>query len=102
MGAAPAEFQEEGSGTTTIVVRDEGNFEILPPDQNKFDILVMKTSLRWELGESLNFLSELSYTLDKNQTRYERGTDTGGSTRIFDDPDVYNKISVSAFLQARF
>lgn len=92
-----------GCGTTTIVVRDEGNFELLPPGERKFDILTAKTSLKWELGESLSFLSELSYTLDKNQTKYDKNlSGNGTSIRVFDDPRVYNKISYSLFLQARF
>lgn len=92
-----------GCGTTTIVVRDEGNFELLPPGEKKFDIMTAKATLKWELGESLNFLSELSYTLDKNQTKYDKNlSGNGTSIRVFDDPRVYNKISYSLFLQARF
>lgn len=92
-----------GCGTTTIVVRDEGNFELLPPGEKKYDILTAKTTLRWELGDSLNFLSELSYSLDKNQTKYDKNTSgSGTSIRIFDDWRVFNKISYSLFLQARF
>ncbi len=95
--------ESEGATSTTIVVRDEGNFEILPAGQNKFDILTVKGSCRWDLGDALSFLSEVSYTLDKNQTRYDKQLEGDGtSQRVFDDPDVFNKISVSLFLQARF
>lgn len=91
------------SGTTTIVAKDEGVFEILPPGQNKYDIMTVKTSCKWEISDFVTMLGEISYTLDKNQTKYVKDTEgSGTSQRIFDDPDVYNKLSASIFLQARF
>lgn len=98
-----SELADQTSSDSTIVVREEGNFDILPAGQKKFDILTTKLTCRWNLADYLDFLGEVSYTLDKNQTKYVKNLNgDGSSVRVFDDPDVYNKISVSLFLQARF
>ena len=98
-GLSPA--TEDGS--STLVVRDAGDFEILPAGAQALDILSARASARWQLSDMMWFVGETKYTLDYNQTKYDKELGSNGTgVRVFDDPDVANRISITAMFQARF
>jgi hypothetical protein len=103
-GGIPA-LDSVGSGadvpTYTVVVKRQGNFEILPADQKAFDILVLRGFGRWDMSDGMSAITEVTYTLDKNATRYGV-TDDGTFVRQFDRWKVQNRLSLAFILQARF
>lgn len=96
----PADPQLDGV-VSTVVVRRQGDFEILPQGQSAFDILSFRGFTRWDLSEGMSMIGEVTYTLDKNATVLE-ATDFGSVVRVFDDPNVTNRLSLALIMQARF
>lgn len=92
---------EGAEGVNTVVVRREGNFDILPPGQDAFDILSFRMFNRWDLSDGMSMIGEMTYTLDKNATRLET-TEFGTVIRTFDDPNITNPVALALILQARF
>lgn len=96
----PATYQGD-PGTNTVVVRKQGDFDILPPGQNAFDILSVRGYDRVEISDMLTMIAQVTYTLDKNSTKLVAGP--GGSTqRVFDATNVTNQLAIAAIFQARF
>ncbi len=88
-------------GTNTVVVRRQGDFDILPPGQAAYDILSTRVYDRIELSEMMSLITQVTYTLDKNSTRLVR--DSGGfPRRVFDDANVTNQLAFAVIFQSRF
>lgn len=94
-------LDQDIQGVHTVVVRRQGDFEILPPGQGAFDIMSLRGFTRWDISHGMSMIGELTYTLDKNQTRLET-TSTGTVVRAFDKPNVINQLSLAFIMQARF
>lgn len=96
----PEDPQLQGQ-VSTVVVRRQGDFEILPTGQNAFDILSFRAFDRWDISDGMTMIGEITYTLDKNATILE-ATEFGSVVRVFDEPNVTNRLSVALIMQARF
>jgi hypothetical protein len=92
---------EGTQGVNTVVVRRDGDFDILPPGEGAFDILSARGFTRWDLSDGMSLIGEVTYTLDKNATRLQ-STEFGTVVRRFDDPNVTNRLALALILQARF
>ncbi|HVO29888.1 MAG TPA: hypothetical protein VMV18_04095 [bacterium] len=88
-------------GSNTVVVRQQGNFTILPPGQTAFDILSARVYDRVELSDMLTGIGQITYTLDKNATQLERGPG-GIPVRVFKGNNVTNQLAIAAIFQARW
>ena len=88
-------------GANTVVVRRQGDFDILPPGQGAFDIISARAYDRIELSDMMSILGQVTYTIDKNSTRLVRGPG-GFPQRVFDDSNVTNQLSVAVLFQSRF
>ena len=90
------------SGGTTTVIRDEDDWETLPSGAGAFDILASKLTLKWDVAPFFVIISELRYTLDKNRTKYVPTAGESGRERVFDDPNVTNRLGFFLLAQARW
>lgn len=88
-------------GSNTVVVRGQGDFEILPPGQGAFDILSFRVADAIELSKMMQVTGQVTYTLDKNATRLVRNS-TGFPERVFDDDNVTSQVSFALAFQSRF
>lgn len=88
-------------GTNTVVVRRQGDFDILPPGEAAFDILSARLYDRVELSDMMTLIGQVTYTLDNNSTRLVRGP-TGFPQRVFDESNVTNQLSIAVLIQSRF
>ena len=95
----PATFE---SNDTVTVFRDEDDWETLPKNEAAFDILSAKGTLKWDVADIFSVISEVRYTLDNNQTKYEHGDNESGRRRVFEDESVINQVGFALLLQARF
>ena len=89
------------SGSTTVI-RDENDWETLPVGENAFDIIASKLTLKWDVAPFFVIVSELRYTLDKNRTKYVEVENESGRQRVFDDPNVTNRLGFFLLAQARW
>jgi hypothetical protein len=96
----PTDIPDAVDEQSVIVVRDEGDLEILPPGETAFDIISVKPNLRVDLADGFSLLSEIQYMLDKNRTKYVETED--GAKRVFEDDNVTNILGFSLLMQARF
>lgn len=88
-------------GTNTVVVRRQGDFEILPPNETAFDILSFRAYDRVELSDMMSMNAQITYTLDNNNTRLVRGP-TGFPERQFDKAAVTSQLAIAVIFQSRF
>ena len=94
-------------GEQIVVVRDEGDFVLLPVQDeygNKVDVLPVvsfKLNFKWQLSEFLASIGEVLFSVDQNQTRLERAAGEDGTVEIrrFVNP---LKLGFNLVLQARF
>lgn len=99
----PATFEStvrEGSldASRTLVIRQEGDFDILPPGEDKLPIIGARGSVKWELSDILSSYLYLQYVHDPNATRLV--ADPGsGTRRIFQRAD---QIGAGLTVQARY
>jgi opacity protein-like surface antigen len=87
-------------GQRTVVVRDEGLFEILPAGEEAQAIFSVKGTTRLDLSESFAAAGELYYVYDSNRSTI--AVDTGLGTEkvwVFEDP---HQLGFNLMLQARF
>lgn len=85
----------------TVVVRRQGDFELLPRGNTAYDIISMRAFTRWDMSDGMGLIGEVTYTLDKNASRLVRADD-GTILRKFDKTSVTNRLSVALMLQGRF
>ena len=84
----------------TVVVRDANDLEFLPPGEGPFTIISFKGTLRWDLSEMLSMMTEISYTLDYNQSKTV-GDDAGNQVRVLDDERA-KQLGLNLLVQAAF
>ncbi|MBI2892838.1 MAG: hypothetical protein HYY06_04750 [Deltaproteobacteria bacterium] len=99
----PATFAStvsEGSleASRTLVIRQEGDFDILPPGKKELPIIGARGSLRWDLSDILSSYFFVQYVHDPNATRLV--ADPGsGTRRIFQRAD---QLGLGLTVQARY
>ncbi len=88
-------------GVRTVVVRDEGRFDILPADDEAVPIYSVKGTARLDISESMAAVGEVFYNLDGNRATIADNETEGGNqpVRVFEDPD---QLGFNVLLQARF
>lgn len=88
-------------GQRTVVVRDEGLFDILPEGEDAQPILSLKGSARLDISDAFAAAGELYYVNDPNRATIARGgADQGADlVRVFEDP---HQLGFNLMLQARF
>jgi len=84
----------------TVVVRDANDLEFLPPGEGPFTIISFKGTLRWDISEMLAVMTEISYTLDYNQSK-TIGEDAGNQVRVLDDERA-KQLGLNLLVQASF
>ena len=99
----PAKFEStvrEGSldASRTLVIRQEGDFDILPPGEQQLPIIGARGSVKWELSDILSSYLFVQYVHDPNATRLV--ADPGsGTRRIFQRAD---QLGLGLTVQARY
>jgi len=99
----PATFEStvrEGSldASRTLVIRQEGDFDILPPGEQQLPIVGARGSVKWELSDILSSYVFVQYVHDPNATRLV--ADPGsGTRRIFQRAD---QLGAGLTVQARY
>jgi hypothetical protein len=88
-----------GSGTSTAVVRAEGDITILPPGESVLPQFAAKATARLDFAEYFAFLVDAYYSRDPNQTRLVRDGPEGLLRREFGQ---FNQLGFNLTLQARF
>ncbi|MFH2008852.1 MAG: hypothetical protein ABI333_19850 [bacterium] len=85
-------------GDRTLIIRDEGNFSIMPEGENPVPIIAAKLSVRWDLSEMMSLVLMLLFQYDNNFTNLV--TEANGTARLtFEDPF---KLGAMLMCQARF
>lgn len=87
------------TGNRTTVVRNEGNFVILPEGEDAQPIISAKATGKIELSDSMAAAGELYYTYDPNRATIAEGPSGNQQVRVFEDPDA---LGFNLLLQARF
>ncbi len=89
-----------GAFDGTVVVRDANDLEFLPPGEGPFTIISVKGNLRWDVSRMLSVMTELSYTIDFNQSKTV-GEDAGNQVRVLDE-DRARQLGFNLLMQAHF
>lgn len=93
MGAQP-----EVLGKKTLVIREEGDFSILPDGKTAKPIWAGKLSLRWDLSRMFTVMGVVLFQYDRNFTNLT--TLANGTAKLtYEDP---YRIGAMVFTQARF
>jgi hypothetical protein len=95
----PASYTSNG---TTLVYREYWDVETLPKGYNAFDILSAKLTLKWDIAPFFVLVSELRYTHDSNRTKFVKSDDDAGRVRVFEDPNITNRLGFFLLTQARW
>jgi hypothetical protein len=83
---------------STIVVRNEGDFSILPTGKREFPIAAFKAEVREDFMEWFAAILQVYYQYDANQTHLVKNFD-GTSIRTFNQA---NQLGFNLTLQARY
>ncbi len=86
------------TGQRTVVVRSEGEFDILPPDAEVIPILAIEGTGRMDLSEHLAILGEVFFEIDNNRTTLVSDI-SGQNIAVFEKP---SRLGFNLVLQARF
>ena len=95
----PASYTSNG---TTLVYREYWDVETLPQGYNAFDILSSKLTLKWDIAPFFVVVSELRYTHDSNRSKFVKAEDDVGRIRVFEDPNITNRLGFFLLTQARW
>ncbi len=98
--SAPTGTAPTGGSVTKVVVRSEGNFSILPPDEDPLPAIAAKTNVRLDIAEGFATLLDVYYQYDPNQTRLTRKSNQSPFVRDFVAQP--NQLGFNLTLQARF
>lgn len=90
------------SNDTTLVYREYWDVETLPKGNQAFDILSSKITLKWDLAPFFVIVGELRYTHDSNRTKFVKSNDDSGRIRVFEDPNITNRLGFFLLAQARW
>ena len=93
MGAQPAVL-----GKKTLVIRDEGDFSILPDGKSPKPIMAAKLSVKWNLSRMFTVMGVVLMQYDKNFTNLT--TLANGTAQLSYENPV--RIGAMVFTQARF
>ena len=91
-------LSEINLGRRTLVIRDEGDFSIMPEGQTPVPILATKITIRWDLSEALSIIGVLLYQYDNNFTNLV--TQANGTASL--EFEMPHKIGAMLVAQARF
>lgn len=96
----------DAGGRRAVVVRGEGDFDILPLDGEgavvePVPIIAARAALRWDLSKLMQMTFELNYTHDENQTDLVDGG-RGISQRVFIDRKLRQRVGIGVITQMRF
>ena len=84
----------------TVVVRQQGDFSILPQNRTSVPIFQARVSLKWDASEILSWLAWVQFVRDNNGTFVERDPNEGTvALRTFNDPNFFG---FGTSVQARF
>ncbi len=84
----------------TVVVRQQGDFSILPQDRDSVPIFQARASLKWDASEILSWLAWVQFVRDNNGTFVERDPNEGTvALRTFNSPNFFG---FGTSVQARF
>jgi hypothetical protein len=97
-GGLPGDMVE-GGGSSTAVIRNEGDITVLPPGEDALPQLALKLTQRLDFAESFAALSDIYYTRDPNQTRLLRDNPEEPLRREFGE---FNQLGFNFTLQAKF
>lgn len=86
----------EGS---TVVVRSEGDFEILPPGEKAMPQYAIKSVSRLDIANNFATLIDAYYSYDPNEARYQRDGREELRQRVFGQ---FHQLGFNVTLQARF
>lgn len=89
----------EGEGTSTAVIRDEGDITILPPGEDSLPQLAAKFVGRLDFAEYFAGILDVYYSRDPNQTRLRREGPEDLLRREFGE---FNQLGFNITLQAKF
>jgi hypothetical protein len=95
----PASYTSNG---TTLVYREYWDVETLPQGYSAFDILSSKLTLKWDVAPFFVIVSELRYTHDSNRSKFVKAEDDVGRIRVFEDPNITNRLGFFLLTQARW
>ncbi|MDY0004234.1 MAG: hypothetical protein RBU30_23240 [Polyangia bacterium] len=91
-------MSEFNLGQRTLVIRDEGDFSIMPEGEKPVPIFAAKVSVKWDLSDAMSLVGMILFQYDNNFTSLV--TEANGTARLsFEDPI---KIGAMLFCQARF
>ncbi len=93
MGAQP-----ESLGKRTLLIRDEGDFSILPEGGEPSPIMAAKLNVRWDLSEMFTVMGVLMFQYDHNFTKY---VTLASGVRRLDYEDAV-RVGAMIYTQARF
>lgn len=85
-------------GRRTVVVRDVNTFSILPENTPTLPIYSAKTTVKWDVSESVAGIGELYWTRDPNRVTFIQDV-TGVTQEQFEAEDA---IGFNLIVQARF
>jgi hypothetical protein len=102
----PADIPGNLSSATTLVVRNEANFSVLPAGESVAPIWAIKGSARVDFAEAFAALVDVYFQYDSNTVRYERELDDMGMV----DPEGsfrpvfanFEQLGFNVTLQTRF
>ncbi len=85
-------------GQRTLVIRDEGDFSIMPEGEAPVPIFAAKVTLQWHLSDMMTIVGAILFQYDNNFTNLV--TEANGTARLeFENPF---KIGAMLYTQARF
>ncbi len=85
-------------GQRTLVIRNEGNFSIMPEGEQPVPILAAKVNLQWHLSDMMSLVGALLFQYDNNFTNLV--TEANGTARLSFESPV--KLGAMLYCQARF
>ena len=85
-------------GNRTLIIRDEGDFSIMPEGEEPVPIFATKFTVKWDLSEMMSVIAMVLFQFDNNFTNLV--TEANGTARLsFEDPI---KLGGMIYVQARF
>ncbi len=103
MSTVVGDWPTLGAGRSTLVIRSEDDWEILPAGESAFDIISAKLTLKWDVAPFFVVLGELRYTLDKNRTKYVRDVEHESTGyKKYEDDNVTNRLGFALLAQAKW
>ncbi len=84
--------------STTVVVRSEGDFDLLPENAAVMPIIAAKASAKLQRG-MFDVVGEINFAFDNNVTQLQRGSSEGSYSRVFITPYL---LGFNLAFQAKF